>query len=112
MNYKQRKESIEKKYESIISDLKEGRTTKQELSIKYNLNERSIRRIIQEISCYFPVCSFSSEKGYYIPSVNENTNTKKILGDLQHTLNEHLSRVKELKRKMKPLIAMIKEMED
>ena len=111
MSYKQRKEKIEKKYKDIISDLKKGRCTKEELSSKYDLDERTIRRIIQEISCYFPVCSFSNTKGYYIPSVNENTNTNEILEDLQHTLNEHLSRVNELKRKMKPLIATIKEME-
>lgn len=111
MSYKQRKEKIEKKYESIISDLKKGRCTKEELSVKYNLDERTIRRIIAEISCYFPVVSFSSTKGYYIPIVDENTNTNEILEDLQHALNEHMSRVNELKRKMKPLIATIKEME-
>lgn len=112
MSYKQRKEKIEKKYKDIISDLKEGRCTKQELSVKYNLDERTIRRIVQEISYYFPVVSFSSAKGYYIPTVDENANTKEILDDLHHTLNEHQSRVNELKRKMKPLIAMIKEMEE
>lgn len=111
MSYKERKEKIEKKYKDIISDLKKGRCTKQELSVKYNLDERSIRRIIQEISYYFPVISFSSTKGYYIPTLDENTNTKEILEDLQHTINEHQSRIGELKRKMKPLIAMIKEME-
>lgn len=111
MSYKQRKEKVEKKYKEIISDLKKGRCTKQELAKKYNLYERSIRRIIAEISYYFPVISFSSEKGYYIPTVDENTNTKEILEDLKHTLNEHQSRVNELKRKMKPLIAMIKVVE-
>lgn len=111
MSYKQRKEKVEKKYESIISDLKKGRCTKEELSTKYDLDERTIRRIIQEISCYFPIISFSSTKGYYIPTLDENANTKEILEDIQHTLNEHMSRVNELKRKMKPLIATIKEME-
>lgn len=111
MSYKQRKEKVEKKYKDIISDLKKGRCTKEELSVKYNLDERTIRRIIAEISCYFPVISFSSAKGYYIHTPDENANTKEILEDLQHTLNEHLSRVNELKRKMKPLIATIKEME-
>lgn len=111
MSYKQRKEKIKKKYESIILDLKKGRCTKEELSTKYDLDERTIRRIIQGISYYFPVVSFSSTKGYYIPTLDENTNTKEILEDLKHTINEHLSRVNELKRKMKPLIATIKVME-
>lgn len=111
MTYKKRKEKIAKKYESIISDLKKGRCTKEELSIKYDLDERTIRRIVQKISYYFPVISFSSVKGYYIPTLDENTNTKEILEDLQHTINEHQSRINELKRKMKPLIATIKVME-
>ena len=111
MSYKQRKEKVEKKYKDIISDLKKGRCTKEELSVKYDLDERTIRRIIAEISYYFPVVSFSSTKGYYIPTLDENANTKEISEDLQHTINEHQSRVNELKRKMKPLIATIKAME-
>lgn len=111
MSYKERKEKVEKKYKDIISDLKKGRCTKQELSVKYDLDERTIRRIVQKISYYFPVVSFSSKKGYYIPILDENANTKEILEDLQHTINEHQSRINELKRKMKPLIATIKVME-
>lgn len=105
MNYQKKKELITKRYESIIELLKEGNQYKNDLREKFKYTERGIRRVLSEISFYYPVIAHSKNKGYRIASDDD-------LVEAQHTINELLSRCKEIKRKCKPLVAYIKEKEN
>lgn len=103
-NYEKRKEIISKKYASIIADLKKETQYKEELCYKYSYSERAIRMILSEISFYYPVIATSDRRGYRIATDDEGDDVV----DVQHTINELLSRCKQLKRKCKPLIAFLK----
>ena len=102
-NYEKRKEIISKKYVSIIADLKKETQYKEDLCLKYKYSERAIRMILSEISFYYPVIATSDKRGYRIA-----TDEGDDVVDVQHTVNELLSRCKQLKRKCKPLIAFLK----
>ena len=102
-NYEKRKEIISKKYVSIIADLKKETQYKEDLCLKYKYSERAIRMILSEISFYYPVIATSDKRGYRIATDEDDD-----VVDVQHTVNELLSRCKQLKRKCKPLIAFLK----
>ena len=102
-SYKRRKEIINKKYASIIADLKKETQYKEELCYKYTYSERAIRMILSEISFYYPVIATSDRRGYRIATDEDDD-----INDVKHTVNELLSRCKQLKRKCKPLIAFLK----
>ena len=101
--YEKKKEIISKKYASIIADLKKETQYKEELCYKYSYSERAIRMILSEISFYYPVIATSDKRGYRIA-----TDEGDDINDVKHTVNELLSRCKQLKRKCKPLIAFLK----
>ena len=102
-NYEKRKEIISKKYASIIADLKKETQYKEDLCLKYKYSERAIRMILSEISFYYPVIATSDRRGYRIATDEDDD-----VVDVQHTVNELLSRCKQLNRKCKPLIAFLK----
>lgn len=102
--YEKKKEIISKKYASIIADLKKETQYKEELCYKYSYSERAMRMILSEISFYYPVIATSDRRGYRIATDDEGDDVV----DVQHTVNELLSRCKQLKRKCKPLIAFLK----
>ena len=102
-NYEKRKEIISKKYASIIADLTKETQYKEDLCLKYKYSERAIRMILSEISFYYPVIATSDRRGYRIATDEDDD-----VVDVQHTVNELLSRCKQLKRKCKPLIAFLK----
>ena len=102
-NYEKRKEIISKKYASIIADLKKETQYKEYLCLKYKYSERAIRMILSEISFYYPVIATSDKRGYRIATDEDDD-----VVDVKHTVNELLSRCKQLKRKCKPLIAFLK----
>lgn len=102
-SYKRRKEIISKKYASIIADLKKETQYKEELCYKYTYSERAMRMILSEISFYYPVIATSDKRGYRIA-----TDEGDDVVDVQHTVNELLSRCKQLNKKCKPLIAFLK----
>lgn len=101
--YEKRKEIISKKYASIIADLTKETQYKEDLCLKYKYSERAIRMTLSEISFYYPVIATSDRRGYRIA-----TDEGDDVVDVQHTVNELLSRCKQLKRKCKPLIAFLK----
>lgn len=101
-SYKRRKEIISKKYASIIADLKKETQYKEDLCFKYKYSERAMRMILSEISFYYPVIATSDRSGYRI-ATDEGDEV-----DVQHTVNELLSRCKQLKKRCKPLIAFLK----
>ena len=100
--YEKKKEIISKKYASIIADLKKETQYKEYLCLKYKYSNRTIRMILSEISCYFPVIATSDRSGYRI-ATDEGDYV-----DVQHTVNELLSRCTQLKKRCKPLIAFLK----
>ena len=102
-NYEKRKEIISKKYASIIADLTKETQYKEELCRKYLYTDRTIRMILSEISFYYPVIATSDRRGYRIATDEDDD-----VVDVKHTVNELLSRCKQLKRKCKPLIAFLK----
>lgn len=101
--YEKKKEIISKKYASIIADLMKETQYKEDLCLKYKYSEREIRKILSEISFYYPVIATSDKRGYRIATDEDDD-----VVDVQHTVNELLSRCKQLKRKCKPLIAFLK----
>ena len=101
--------------ELLIEKLLEGKQTKQELSVLYNVTERKIRMDIAEISMEYPVISHSKAKGYRISNVDQllkENNTNHINSEIEEIelcINEINSRIKELhKRKMPLLMALQK----
>ena len=101
--YKKKKEIISKKYANIIADLKKETQYKEDLCLKYKYSERAMRMILSEISFYYPVIATSDRRGYRIATDEDDD-----INDVKHTVNELLSRCKQLKRKCKPLIAFLK----
>ena len=101
--YEKKKEIISKKCASIIADLKKETQYKEELCLKYKYSERAMRMILSEISFYYPVIATSDRRGYRIATDDDDD-----INDVKHTVNELLSRCKQLKRKCKPLIAFLK----
>ena len=102
-SYKRRKEIISKKYASIIADLTKETQYKEDLCLKYKYSERAIRMILREISFYYPVIATSDKRGYRIATDEDDD-----VVDVQHTVNELLSRCTQLKKRCKPLIAFLK----
>lgn len=101
--------------ELLFEKLLEGKQTKQELSILYNITERHVREEIAEISLKYPVISHSKAKGYRISNVDQllqENNTNHINSEIEEIelcINEINSRIKELhKRKMPLLMALQK----
>lgn len=104
-------ESAKKKYSNPTLSLIRKGTDREELRTLLNCTDAQARHEVAEISLFYPVISSSSTKGYRLPknieemSLNELEEEIKIV---ERTLNEHLSRVKCLKKKCKPLIAWLK----
>ena len=88
--------------------------TREELADAFSTSDRAIRRQVAELANYVPVLSLSNEKGYKVPSFDENTPLEKLQEmheDIQHQINEFKSRIDNLKARMKPLVALQKVLE-
>ena len=89
--------------------------TREELADAFSTSDRAIRRQVAELANYVPVLSLSNEKGYKVPSFDENTPLEKLQEmheDIQHQINEFKSRIDNLKARMKPLVALQKVLEN
>lgn len=114
MNIKQTKANKEKFDSFLMDDLVKGVCFKDDLKFKYNYSERGIRNEIQRISMFFPVISCSRRKGYRIINVEEtikNNKQQEEINEINLTLHELNCRIKQLKKRMKPLIAAKKVLE-
>lgn len=88
--------------------------TKEELCANFHVSDRQIRRNMAEVANYLPIASSSSSKGYRLLEFDENTSIddlSQMLEDAQHQINENQSRIDNLKARMKPLIALKKEIQ-
>lgn len=84
----------------MYNTLKKGFHTKQELMEIFGLGERQIRMLITEVSHRFPVISTSgTNAGYKLARTVED------LQEVEHTWAELSSRMEELEKRIKPLIA-------
>lgn len=113
-NIKQNKENKEKFYSVLVEPLLKENWIKEDLMFTYNYSERGVRKEIQEISMFFPVISYSKQKGYRIIDVEKCINEETCLEEIQEincVINELQSRIVMLKKKMKPLIATKKVLE-
>lgn len=113
-NIKQNKENKEKFYSVLVEPLLKEICNKEDLMFTYNYSERGVRKEIQEISMFFPVISYSKQKGYRIIDVEKCINEEICLEEIQEincVINELQSRIVMLKKKMKPLIACKKVLE-
>lgn len=110
-NVPQTKEAKEE-FNHPIVDILLMRMTKQELSEILHCSEREVRNIIAECSMHYPIIALSERgNGGYrraksIDSLTDEELEREIQV-VQQTLSEHLSRVKCLRKKMRPLIAWL-----
>lgn len=104
-------DSAKKKYQNpTLSLIKKG-TDREELRNLLNCTDSQARHEVAEISLFYPVISSSGSKGYRLPKNIEEMSESELEEEIkvvERTLNEHLSRVKCLRKKCKPLIAWLK----
>ena len=81
---------------------------KEELVWQFDVNKRTIRAMLAELANHAPVVALSSSKGYRVVKLTDQMDKddlKAILSDVDHQLNELMSRAANLKARMKPLMA-------
>ena len=81
---------------------------KEELAWHFGVDKRTIRAMVAEMANHAPVVALSSSKGYRVVKLTDQMDEddlKAILGDVEHQLNELMSRAANLKARMKPLMA-------
>ena len=81
---------------------------KEELAWQFDVKKRTIRAMLAELANHAPVVALSSSKGYRVVKLTDqmdNDDLKAILSDVEHQLNELMSRAANLKARMKPLMA-------
>ena len=89
----------------MYNTLKKGFHTKQELMEIFGLGERQIRMLVTEVSHRFPVISTSgTNAGYRLATSIDD------LEEVEHTWAELSSRMEELEKRIKPLIAFCDKM--
>ena len=88
--------------------------SKWEMAEKLEMSERRIRDMISECSMYYAVLALSNKEGYRlarnIKEMNQEEKEKEA-EEIRHQLNEFNSRIKVMKKRMKPLIAYLKVLE-
>ena len=81
---------------------------KDELRWHFEESDRAIRRDLAELANHAPVVALSSTKGYRVVKITEDRDDEQLqsdLEDIEHQLNELMSRAANLKARMKPLMA-------
>lgn len=99
-------------YNHEIIDILLERHTKEELQEILHCSNRKVREIIAECSMHYPIIAISEKGSGYRRAKSIDSLTGVDLAQeitmVERTLKEHKSRVKCLKKKMKPLIAWLK----
>ena len=81
---------------------------KDELRWHFEESDRAIRKDLAELASHAPVVALSSTKGYRVVKITEDRDDEALqadLEDIEHQLNELMSRAANLKARMKPLMA-------
>lgn len=89
-------------------------TTKQEIVEKTGLNERTVREMVSKLKKKKVVIYSSQKKGWRLAkeySSMSQIERKEELDQIQHSLNDCVSRIKDLKKSMRKYIAYIKKAE-
>lgn len=111
-NIKQTKEAKQKYNHPIIDLLLDDKPkTREELCEILHVSDRNLRLVIAECSMHYPIIATSDKKGYRrAKNLNEisNDELQYEIEEVMHQIEEHKSRIKCLKKKMKPLIAWLK----
>ena len=82
--------------------------TKPQLSEKLNISERMVRNEIARCAMYYAVIATSDKSGYRLAKKIEELSGESLLQELEeveHQIHEVNSRIKCLKKRLKPLIA-------
>lgn len=99
-------------YNHPIKDLLLERTTKAKVCEVLHCSEREAREFISECAMHFPVISLSKKDSGYrrAKAINslDDTQLEFEIGEVKEMIAELNSRVKCLKKRMKPLIAWLK----
>lgn len=96
------------KFESPMLSLLDEVRTKAELKEILKISERAIRNEIAECSMYYAVIATSDKKGYRLAKNINDLHGETLLQELEeveHQIHEVNSRIKCLKKRLKPLIA-------
>lgn len=95
-------------FESPVLDLLREVRTKQELSELLGISERAVRDEISQCSMYYAVIATSDKSGYRLAKAIKDLDDEALLEELNevnHAIHEISSRIKCLKKRLKPLIA-------
>lgn len=82
--------------------------TKPQLSEKLNISERMVRNEIARCAMYYAIIATSDKSGYRLAKKIEELSGESLLQELEeveHQIHEISSRIKCLKKRLKPLIA-------
>ena len=104
---KQTVEAKENFYSPMLMLLQDVKT-KAELKEILKISERAIRNEIAECSMYYAVLATSDKSGYRLAKKIEELSGESLLQELEeveHQIHEVNSRIKCLKKRLKPLIA-------
>lgn len=104
----QSNEAKSKFQSDMLPLLKDGVKTKAELQELLNTGERFVRLEISRCSMYYPVLATSDKSGYRLAKNINDLEDEKLLEELEeinHSIHEISSRIKCLKKRLKPLIA-------
>lgn len=104
---KQTQEAKENFYSPMLTLLNDVKT-KAELKEILKISERAVRNEIAECSMYYAVIATSDKKGYRLAKNINDLHGETLLQELEeveHQIHEISSRIKCLKKRLKPLIA-------
>lgn len=104
----QSNEAKSKFQSDMLPLLKDGVKTKAELQELLNIGERFVREEISRCSMYYPVLATSDKSGYRLAKPVNDLEDESLLNELEevnHAIHEISSRIKCLKKRLKPLIA-------
>lgn len=95
-------------FSSPMLDLLQTVRTKEELSNIRGISIRAVRNEIAECSMYYAILATSDKKGYRLAKPIGDLENEELLNELDevdHAIHEISSRIKCLKKRLKPLIA-------
>lgn len=111
LSFKERKEQFTN---TVFEILKTNEIyTKQQLVELTGFDERVVRKQIQDISKYYGVITFSTQKGYRLanPNLTDEELIRKELDDIQHAINEDKKRADEILARVWRKVAVAKVLE-
>lgn len=110
MQVLQTKKAKKEFYSPIFNFLKETKT-RDEIANYLCVSKRKAREEVALISKHYAVIRGSFQKGYRLAKPIKDINSNELNQEIelvQRTVNEFNSRIKDMKRTMKPLIAYLK----